>query len=94
MLARALTIETELFGHEKGAFRGAAAARRGKLADGGTLRLDAVGNMPLAMQAKVPRALEVVSRRGVRGHHPRALAVRRRGDGDGACARARAEPPP
>ena len=53
-------IESELFGHEKGAFTGAATRHLGKFeqADGGTLFLDEIGDMPLAMQAKLLRVLE------------------------------------
>ncbi len=53
-------IESELFGHEKGAFTGALARRHGKfeLADGGTLFLDEIGDMSLKTQAKVLRSLE------------------------------------
>lgn len=53
-------IESELFGHEKGAFTGAAARRIGKFeqADGGTLFLDEIGDMSLSAQAKVLRALQ------------------------------------
>jgi len=53
-------IESELFGHERGAFTGAAARKKGlfELADGGTIFLDEIGDMSLSAQAKVLRVLE------------------------------------
>src|SRR5690606_17313094 len=71
-------IESELFGHVKGSFTGAVTDRAGKFeqADGGTLFLDEVGDMSLAAQAKVLRALQegVVTRVG--GERPTRVDVR------------------
>ncbi|HET8796675.1 MAG TPA: sigma-54 dependent transcriptional regulator [Thermoanaerobaculia bacterium] len=68
-------LESELFGHERGAFTGAHAAREGKLqyAQGGTLFLDEVGDMSLYAQAKILRAIE--SRKVQRLGGNRELAV-------------------
>lgn len=71
-------IESELFGHEKGAFTGAATKHLGKFeqADGGTLFLDEIGDMPVAMQAKLLRVLEEGEVERVGGDKPIRVNVR------------------
>jgi len=71
-------IESELFGHEKGAFTGAAVRHAGKFeqADGGTLFLDEIGDMPVAMQAKLLRVLEEAEVERVGGDKPIKVNVR------------------
>ena len=71
-------IESELFGHEKGAFTGAAAARRGRFeqADGGTLFLDEIGDMPADAQTRLLRVLADSEFYRVGGHTPVKVNVR------------------
>ncbi|MGM0578525.1 MAG: sigma-54-dependent transcriptional regulator [Myxococcota bacterium] len=71
-------IESELFGHERGAFTGAHQARKGKfeLAHGGTLFLDEIGDMRLDVQAKLLRALQEGEVERVGGSRPVAVDVR------------------
>jgi two-component system response regulator HydG len=71
-------IESELFGHMKGAFTGAIAAKDGQIvhADGGTLFLDELGDMPLMTQAKLLRVLETREVTPVGGTTPRKVDLR------------------
>ena len=71
-------VESELFGHEKGAFTGAGARHIGKFeqAEGGTLFLDEIGDMPAAMQAKLLRVLEEGEIERVGGDKPISVNVR------------------
>jgi two-component system, NtrC family, nitrogen regulation response regulator NtrX len=71
-------IESELFGHEKGAFTGAASLRRGRfeLADGGTIFLDEVGDLHEASQAKLLRILQDGELQRVGGEQPIRVSVR------------------
>ena len=71
-------LESELFGHEKGAFTGADRRRTGHfhLAEGGTLFLDEIGNLPLGLQAKLLRALESRQLQTVGASQPTSIDVR------------------
>ena len=71
-------LESELFGHEKGAFTGAVAMRKGRfeLADGGTIFLDEVGEIPLAVQSKLLRVLQEKSFERVGGTKTLTVNVR------------------
>src|SRR5580658_5951900 len=71
-------LESELFGHERGAFTGAIASRQGafELCDGGTLFLDEIGELPLDVQPKLLRALETREFRRVGGNRTLKTDVR------------------
>jgi DNA-binding NtrC family response regulator len=71
-------IEAELFGHEKGAFTGAVQKKPGqfRLADGGSLFLDEIGELPLALQAKILRAIENGEFLPLGGNRPVRVDVR------------------
>jgi DNA-binding NtrC family response regulator len=71
-------LESELFGHEKGAFTGAVAAKQGlfEVADGGTLFIDEIGEMPGSLQAKLLRVLEDGSMRRIGSIKERRVNVR------------------
>ncbi|MBN1779976.1 PAS domain S-box protein [bacterium] len=71
-------IESELFGHEKGAFTGASVLQKGRfeLADGGTIFLDEIGELPLEVQAKLLRVLQESEFERIGGQETRQIDVR------------------
>ena len=71
-------VESELFGHEKGSFTGATSTNPGlfEVADGGTIFIDEIGEMPLSLQPKLLRVLEDGSLRRVGSHKERRVDVR------------------
>ncbi|MEW6410424.1 MAG: sigma-54 dependent transcriptional regulator, partial [Nitrospirota bacterium] len=71
-------LESELFGHEKGAFTGAIHRKKGKfeVADGGTIFFDEIADMPLALQAKLLRVLESHTFEHLGGNEPLTVDVR------------------
>lgn len=71
-------LESELFGYERGAFTGATSRRVGKIeqADGGTILLDEIGDMPLGVQAKILRLLQEKKIERLGGHRPIDVDVR------------------
>ncbi|NND98495.1 MAG: sigma-54-dependent Fis family transcriptional regulator [Pirellulaceae bacterium] len=71
-------VESELFGHQKGSFTGAIADKQGlfEIADGGTLFIDEVGELPLSLQPKLLRVLEDGSMRRIGSHKERIVHVR------------------
>lgn len=71
-------LESELFGHEKGAFTGAIQTRKGRfeLADGGTIFLDEIGDLPLTVQIKLLRVLQEMAFERVGGNQTLSVDVR------------------
>src|SRR6056297_390565 len=71
-------VESELFGHQKGAFTGATVEKLGlfEIADGGTLFIDEIGELPLPLQPKLLRVLEDGSLRRIGSHKERVVRVR------------------
>ncbi|WP_297519895.1 sigma 54-interacting transcriptional regulator [uncultured Clostridium sp.] len=71
-------LESELFGYEKGSFTGASKAKPGKfeIADGGTIFLDEIGDMPMSMQVKLLRVLQEMEIERIGALHPKKIDVR------------------